>query len=62
MASPIHIAAMGRRRICPKCGHRQVVALVLHHEAVSCRRCGSRIPPTPSSPSASPPAPRKPRK
>lgn len=32
-------------RVCPKCGHRQVVSIKKKHESVRCTKCGSDIPP-----------------
>lgn len=63
MASPIHSAIVGRRRTCPKCGHRQLVAILLIHESVTCRRCGARIPPSSNASSGAAPgaSARKPR-
>lgn len=38
-------AARTLARTCPFCGRVQIVAAGKKHEAVSCRRCGGRVPP-----------------
>lgn len=34
-------------RLCPKCGHKQVVPKEKLTTAVSCERCGASVPPEP---------------
>lgn len=36
-----------RKRRCPSCGGIQAVSVLLRDVAVTCRRCGASIPPTP---------------
>jgi ribosomal protein S27E len=47
MASALTAASLvnARKRLCPKCGRKQSVSVFAAHQAVTCRRCGSSIPP-----------------
>ncbi len=61
MASPIHGAAgmIGRKRTCPRCGHRQTVPVIVTKHSVTCRRCGAQIPPQPRPDTAAVKNPRR---
>lgn len=37
-------SAMKLKRVCPKCGHKQVVKSEHKDRAVICKKCGEKIP------------------
>ena len=38
-----------KKRKCPRCGHTQLVSILLKQESVTCRRCGGMIPAPPTT-------------
>ncbi|MBL8633165.1 MAG: hypothetical protein JNM40_08060 [Myxococcales bacterium] len=38
-----------KKRKCPRCGHTQLVSILLKQETVTCRRCGGMIPAPPTT-------------